>query len=488
MPKSFQISAWLRKISFFAELDDETISLLEKAMTVHALSRGEYLCKEGAPGDRLFILETGSLVVEKKGAGGEALEIARLTVGDVAGAMSLFTKRRRSASLRAETDCRVWVLDHKTFNDLSESHVGLTRAVMSNLSDQLSRGGVLTAKLLSHDMDRRFPVVFFDTKAYTRAVFEAQNQNRYAVSFLEARLSLDTVSLAHGAKAVCVFVNDTVDEPVVEELHAMGVGLIVLRCAGYNNVDLKACARHNIPVLRVPAYSPHAVAEHAAALMMTLNRKVHRAHNRVREGNFSLDGLVGFDIFAKTAGIVGAGKIGRCLIDILLGFGCNILVYDAYRDPALAARERVAYVTLDELFRKSDIISLHAPLLPDTKHLINEDSIKKMKTGVMIINTSRGALIDTKALLEGLKDGKIGYAGLDVYEEEGGYFFEDFSDRVMTDDLLARLTTFNNVIVTSHQAFLTREALVNIADTTLANIEEFIQKGPVGELSNRVRG
>ncbi len=488
MAETFTLSTRLRKVSFFSDLDNETVSLLEASMSPLDFAPGEYLCREGEKGDRLFILERGELAVEKVGSAGQRLEIARLGPGDVAGASSLFTRGRRSASLRAETACRAWVLDHPTFLKLLESHAVLARAVLSNLSVQLSRGGNFTAQLLSHDLDKRYRIAFFDTKSYTRTIFEERNQDRFAISYLEPRLTLDTVPLARGAKAVCVFVNDTLDEKVVEELHGIGVELIVLRCAGYNNVDLKACETHRIAVLRVPAYSPHAVAEHAAALMMTLNRKVHRANNRVREGNFSLDGLVGFDVYGKTAGIIGAGKIGRCLIDILHGFGCRILVYDAYPDNALASRERVRYVELDELFRGSDIISLHAPLLPETRHMIDKEAISKMKPGVMLINTSRGALIDTKALLAGLKDGKIGYAGLDVYEEESGYFFEDCSDRVMTDDLLARLTTFNNVIVTSHQAFLTREALTNIADTTLDNVRELIDKGLGGDLTNRVRG
>ena len=487
MTKGFELSEWLKKISYFTQLDDETLSLLEEAMSELRVSQGEYLCREGEKGDRLFLIESGEVAVEKQGADGEALEIARLSAGDVAGASSIFTRGRRSATLRADTECRIWVLDHETFNALFEKHATLGRAVLSNISAQLSRGGAYTARLLSHDMDRRFRIAFFDTKPYMREIFEARNDHRYAISFIESRLSMETVSLARSAKAVCVFVNDTVDARVVEELHGLGIGLIVLRCAGYNNVDLKACERCGIAVLRVPAYSPHAVAEHAAALMMTLNRKVHRANNRVREGNFSLDGLEGFDVYGKTAGIVGAGKIGRCLIDIMLGFGCEVTVYDAYPDPALAARDRVRYVALDELFRVSDIISLHAPLLPETRHMIDEAAISQMKPGVMIINTSRGALIDTAALLDGLKNGRVGYAGLDVYEEESGYFFEDFSDRVMTDDLLARLTTFNNVIITSHQAFLTREALTNIADTTLDNVAEFIERGVKGALTNRVR-
>jgi D-lactate dehydrogenase len=345
--------------------------------------------------------------------------------------------------------------------------------VLRSLSEQLNQGGALVAKLLSQDLDRRFRAIFFDSKPYTRAVFESRNRYNYHLQFVEARLSEQTAALATGCRAACAFVNDNLDALVVEALHAAGVEHVAMRCAGYNNVDLEACARHQITVTRVPAYSPHAVAEHTVALMLTLNRRVHRAHSRVREANFSLDGLVGFDMHGKTAGVVGTGKIGGCLLRILAGFGCRLLAHDKFPDAALAERVGAKYVPLQELFSESDIISLHAPLLPETRHLVDAAAIELMKPGVMLINTSRGALIDTRALIDGLKSGRIGYAGLDVYEEESEYFFEDYSDRVMTDDLLARLTTFNNVLVTSHQGFLTHEALGNIADTTLNNLREF---------------
>jgi D-lactate dehydrogenase len=249
--------------------------------------------------------------------------------------------------------------------------------------------------------------------------------------------------------------------------------MIALRCAGYNNVDLKACEKYEISVARVPAYSPYAVAEHAVALIMALNRRTHRAHSRVREGNFSLHGLVGFDIHGKTAGIIGPGKIGACLVSILHGFGCRLLAYGRSRNQDLIDRYSVQYVELDDIFAQSDIISLHCPLTPEMYHLIDAEAISKMKPGVMLINTARGGLIDTNALIEGLKSGKIGSAGLDVYEEEGAYFFEDFSNRVIADDLLARLTTFNNLMITGHQGSLTQEAQKNIVDTTIENIREF---------------
>lgn len=272
---------------------------------------------------------------------------------------------------------------------------------------------------------------------------------------------------------VCIFVNDTADAETIGRLAAMGVKLIALRCAGFNNVDLNAAARHRIPVVRVPAYSPYAVAEYAVALMLALNRKIHRAYWRTRDGNFSLHGLLGFDMHGKTAGIVGTGQIAKVLIRILKGFGLNILAYDLYPDREFAANEGVEYVPLEQLFRQSDIISLHCPLTEQTRYMINEKAIDQMKEGMMLINTGRGQLIHTEALIEGLKKKKIGSAGLDVYEEEAAYFYEDTSDRIMGDDMLARLLSFNNVIVTSHQGFFTREALDNIAHTTLQNVRDF---------------
>jgi D-lactate dehydrogenase len=334
-------------------------------------------------------------------------------------------------------------------------------------------------------MAERTSVVFFDSKPYVESVFRERNRGRFELEFVEARLSPGTAPLAHHHRIVCAFVSDDLGGPVIEELAALGVELVALRSAGYNNVDLTACQARGITVVRVPAYSPHAVAEHTVALMLTLNRRIHRAHNRVREGNFSLDGLMGFDMYGKTAGVVGTGRIGKCVLRILQGFGCRLIAQDCHPDPDLASTG-VEYVSLDNLYARSDIISLHAPLLPETFHLINEHSIARMKPGMMLINTSRGALIDTRALVEGLKSGRVGYAGLDVYEEETEYFFEDYSDRVLTDDVLARLTTFGNVLITSHQGFFTREAVVNIADTTLDNIEQYVAGRRGSELGNRV--
>ncbi|MBQ8160016.1 MAG: 2-hydroxyacid dehydrogenase [Clostridia bacterium] len=309
-------------------------------------------------------------------------------------------------------------------------------------------------------------VAFFDTKTYDRPAFEKYGEKAdVKFRFLETKLTEDTVELARGCDAVCVFVNDTVSAPVIGRLHEMGVRLIALRCAGYNNVDVRA-AFGKIHVVHVPAYSPYAVAEHAAALLLTSVRRIHKAYNRTREFNFSLHGLTGFDLHGKTVGVIGSGKIGRIFMDICRGFGMNVIAYD----PFPVEDSGIRYVSLEELFRESDIISLHCPLTEETHHLIDENAIHQMKKGVVILNTSRGALIDAEALLEGIKARKVGAACLDVYEEEADVFFEDRSGHILNDDLLARLISMPNVIVTSHQGFLTEEALDSIAETTVGNI------------------
>jgi len=313
--------------------------------------------------------------------------------------------------------------------------------------------------------DHMIKVAFFDTKTYDRPSFEHYGKaNGVEFKFFEPKLTEDTVELARGFDAVCVFVNDSVTRAVIDRLHEFGVRLIALRCAGYNNVDVSA-AFGKVHVVHVPAYSPYAVAEHAAALLLTSVRRIHKGYNRTRDFNFSLNGLTGFDLHGKTVGVVGTGRIGRIFIDICRGFGMNVLAYDKFpKDDGLT------YVSLDELFSKSDIISLHCPLTDDTRHLVNKASISRMKKGVVIINTSRGALIDAEALLEGIKSRKVGAACLDVYEEEADIFFEDRSGHILDDELLSRLISMPNVIVTSHQAFLTEEALNNIAETTVRNI------------------
>ncbi|MBR0464115.1 MAG: 2-hydroxyacid dehydrogenase [Clostridia bacterium] len=309
-------------------------------------------------------------------------------------------------------------------------------------------------------------VTFYDTKAYDRPAFEqygALHDIRFR--FLETKLNEDTVDLASGSDCVCVFVNDAVNAAVIDKMYRFGVKLIALRCAGYNNVDIRA-AYGKVHVVHVPAYSPYSVAEHAAALLLTSVRRIHKAYNRTRDFNFSLNGLTGFDLHGKTVGVVGTGKIGRIFIDICRGFGMNVIAYD----PFPASGTNIEYVDLDELFSRSDIISLHCPLTEQTRHIVDASAIERMKKGVVILNTSRGALIDAEALLEGIKARKIGAACLDVYEEEADIFFEDRSGHILNDELLSRLISMPNVIVTSHQAFLTQEALSNIAQTTVDNI------------------
>jgi D-lactate dehydrogenase len=486
MTDTFDPIKILQTVDLLSNLAPDVLEMLGQRMSRIRLPAGEVLCREGEAGDRMFIIESGDLAVLKQAGSAGSMQVTTIGPGTLAGEMSLLGKVKRSATLKALTDCHVLVLRFDDFQAVVDAQPSLARALLTNVSRNLRRSTSVVAKLMARDYDQRTKVGFFDAKHYTAGVFAERNANRFAIHFHEARLSASTVSLAAGCSVVCVFVNDTVDRPVIEELAEMGVGLVALRCAGFNNVDLDAAIEHGVSVVRVPAYSPYAVAEHAVALMLALNRKIHRASNRVRENNFSLDGLVGFNMYGRTVGVVGTGQIGVCVANILLGFGCRILAYDVAQNPAIAGRAGVTYVGLDQLFAESDIISLHAPLLPATHHMVNAVSIDKMKPGVMLINTSRGALVDTAALLAGLKARKIGYAGLDVYEEESAFFFEDFSDDILTDDTLARLLTFTNVLVTSHQAFLTREALGNIADNTLASIDEFAAGKRGAELSECV--
>ncbi len=316
-------------------------------------------------------------------------------------------------------------------------------------------------------------IAFFDSHVFEKTAFHKENEKyNHQITFFETRLSEQSANLAAGYPCICAFVNDHLDRKTLQIVSSNGTRLIALRSAGFNHVDLKSAQEFALKIVRTPEYSPHAVAEHAVALILSLDRKIHRAYNRVREGNFSLDGLVGFDLYKKTVGIVGTGRIGSVMAKILSGFECHIFANDVTQDPKLIELG-VNYVTLDVLLQKSDIITLHVPLTPETHHLINEKALSLTKPGVMIINTGRGALIDTRALIQFLKSGHIGYAGLDVYEEEEGVFFENLSEQILHDDQLARLLTFPNVLLTSHQAFLTQEALSNIAQTTLRNISNF---------------
>ncbi|MCR5800622.1 MAG: 2-hydroxyacid dehydrogenase [Lachnospiraceae bacterium] len=315
-------------------------------------------------------------------------------------------------------------------------------------------------------------IAFFDAKDYDINSFNNNITDEFEMKYYETHLTVDTASLAAGYDVVCVFVNDMIDKAVIDALVESNIKLIALRCAGYNNVDIEY-AYGKIDIVRVPAYSPYAVAEHAMALLLTSIRRIHKAYIRTRDFNFSLNGLTGFDLHGKTIGVVGTGKIGRILIDISRGFGMKVIAYDKFP----AKDSGIDYVPLEEIWEKSDIISLHCPLTDETEHMVNADSIDRMKKGVVLINTSRGALVDSEALLEGIKERKIGAACLDVYEEESDVFFHDFSGHIVADDVLARLISMPNVIVTSHQAFLTKEALENISLTTFANIREYLSEG-----------
>jgi D-lactate dehydrogenase len=318
-------------------------------------------------------------------------------------------------------------------------------------------------------------IAFFSTKSYDRESFEKYNNQGYQLAFYKAQLNDQTVNLTSGYQAICVFVNDRVNATIIKKLHKNGVQIIALRCAGFNNVDLQAAAAVGIKVVRVPAYSPMAVAEHAVALIMTLNRKTHKAYNRVREGNFAADRLTGFNLYGKTVGVIGTGKIGEAFCQIMLGFGCKVLAYDIYENEKLKL-QGIEYLPLEKILKQSDIVSLHCPLNDHTHHMMNKTTFSKMKKGAMLINTSRGGLVDTKAVIKALKKGKIGYLGIDVYEEEEELFFQDLSEQIITDDQIMRLMAFPNVLVTAHQGFLTNEALENIATITLENITNF-EKG-----------
>ncbi len=437
------------------------------------LAHGAFLFREGEPGEFMFVIESGTLEVLK----GMANRLALLRImlpGESGGLTSMVREKTRSATLRARGPTVVLTVPRDRFVELLDSLPELRDGLLAVLSRKVREKTARIAALTGEDERQQVPILVFDAKPYDREALDARAGNDLELHYLEARLSPTTSALAEGFPAVCAFVNDDLSRASLERLAAGGVGLVAMRCSGVNNVDLAAAQHLGIEVSRVPAYSPEAVAEHTMALILALNRKLHRAHNRVREGNFSLAGLVGFNLHGRTAGIIGLGAIGRALAANLHGFGMTVLASDPALDAPTAAASGVEAVELDTLLHRSEVVSLHAPLTPATHHLLNRERIARMKRGAMLINTSRGGLVDTAALIDALKTGQIGTAGLDVYEEESEYFFEDLSDYVIADDLLARLMTFPNVIVTSHQAFLTREALAEIADTTLGSIRDFI--------------
>jgi D-lactate dehydrogenase len=476
----------LKSIRWFSQLDNEALQSVQTVIQPMTFEAGELICREGEAGDRMFVIATGDVAVLKNVEDGPAVEVTILHRGDIAGEMGLFGDRSRSATLKARSRCEMLTLVYDDFERLLERESTIARALLAYMSGHLERETSAVAQLRSQDVETGLRVAFFSASPYRNQLYTQLNCHGFAMHFFPVPLSIDTVPLATAFPVVVASANDCFDEAVIEGLHALGVDMIALRCAGYNNVDLTACDRLGMSVARVPAYSPYSVAEHAVALMMALNRRTHRAHIRIRDSNFSLDGLVGFDMHGKTAGVIGTGKIGACTLEILHGFGCRLLAHSRSPKQDLIHRLGVRFVELDELLAESDIISLHAALTPDTYHLVDAQAIDKMKPGVMLVNTARGGLIDTEALLEGLKSGKIGYAGLDVYEEEAKYFYRDFSNSYIDDDTLARLTTFGNVMVTGHQGSLTQDAQSNIVETTLDNIREYELGKRGSELTNAI--
>jgi D-lactate dehydrogenase len=479
--------ALLGDVEIFRLVEDETLEAVASALEERTLESGDLLFREGDPGGYVFLVARGRLEVLKETEDGLPVLLRVMDRGQVGGMTSTVVGRSRSATLRARGQVTVLTLPRDRFLDLLEQRPDLARSALAFLGDKVRRKTARLATLSARDQSGEGePMAVFDTKPYDRHHLTEASGDELAPTFFEARLRPETAGLARGFRVVCAFVNDELGPDTLERLAEGGTELVALRCAGFNNVDTPVARRHRITVVRVPYYSPHAVAEHTVALILNLNRKIHRAYQRVREGNFSLNGLVGFDLHGRTAGVVGVGQIGRRVAELLKGFGMRVLAYDPAPDPDYARRAGIEYVELDTVFGESDVLTLNAPLTPQTHHMIDAAAIRRMKPGVMVINTGRGALVDTAALIDGLKTGEVGAAGLDVYEEESEYFFEDRSDAVITDDLLARLLTFPNVLITSHQAFLTRDALDAIAATTVENIRQYLA-GRRGEEINEVR-
>ncbi|SMF08245.1 D-lactate dehydrogenase family protein [Pseudobacteriovorax antillogorgiicola] len=471
-------------------LPDSVIQFIVDQSEELRFETNQTIFEEGQDDPRLMILLSGQVETMRRNTDGTNTSIRYLKTGQFLGLTSFVTGASRSASAVARSSVAVRSipfveLRSYLYNPRRDSD-SLLQALLSHMGQKIRSKNQIIVDQRPPQVSQKTRVAFFDSQPYMKKPFITAGGEQFEFTFVEARLSAKTAPVASGHEVVCSFVNDTIDDDAAKILQDCGVGLIALRCAGFNHVDLKACQRYGLDVVRVPAYSPYAVAEHGTAMLLCLNRRLHRAYNRVREGNFKLDELVGFDLHGKTVGVIGTGKIGRIFVQQMLGFGARVLAFDKYPDPELEALDNVQYLSLAELLRSSDIISLHAPLTPETKHLIDGDAIRTMKEGVYIVNTSRGGLIDTVALIQGLKSKKIGGAALDVYEEEAEYFFQDKSTEGISDDVLARLLTFNNVLITSHQAFMTEEALDKITEVTLANIKEYEsgKRGP--ELSNTV--
>lgn len=481
-----EVAALLPTVSVFKRLSKPQVLELAALFDPIKIQDGEVLIVKGRKNDMFIIIADGELELYTHGTREGVLKAK-----DYFGLQDLFIDRSAPINVVAKRQTTFYALRKESFQKFLQSKPDLAIPLLSSVVQSIedSKVSAYFDGSTKESPLSKVVVRMFDTKPYQQKFFVEQNSKlglNYQIEFLKEKLTSDTAHLASGASVVCVFVHDSVDKDVAKILKEQNVQLVAYRCAGFDTCDVPTCDNMGLSVVRVPGYSPNAIAEHAVAMMLALNRKLMLANSRVRTGDFSLDGLVGFDMKGKTVGVIGTGKIGFCLVQILLGFGCRVLCYDIYKNAELLKNPAIAYVDLDQIFSESHIISLHAPLTPETQHMINEKNLAKMREGVMLINTSRGGLVDTKVLIEALKNGKVGSCGLDVVEGENDYFYEDVSEEPMRNDLIGRLMSFNNVLITAHQAYLTREALTEIAVITLKNIEEFQQGKRLKQLRNSV--
>lgn len=468
------------------DLEPELAQHVDSLVRIIELAPDQTLFLEDDDADFMFSVISGRMKVLRRSEGNDVY-VRDLGPGESGGITSLFLTKPRSATVIASEPTKLATLSKKDLDTAITSQPAIATGLLKILSRQVRSSGKAMANLLKGRTDDRLQVAVFDAKSYDQNALNEIAPEEWSLHYIDPRLNKQTATLAAGCKVACIFVNDVADREALEILADVGVELIALRCSGFNNVDLEVAQRLGISVVRVPAYSPYAVSEHAIALLLALNRKVHRAYQRVREGNFTLSGLEGFDLHGRTAAVLGVGAIGKVLVKNLQGFGMKVVGWDAYPSEEFSKETGMEYVSFEEAIQQADVISLHAPLMKETYHLIDEEAISQMKDGAIIINTSRGGLIDHEALITALKNGKIGAAGLDVYEEEAGVFFEDLSGRVITDDVLARLLSLTNVIITSHQAYLTIDALHNIASKTVYNINEYLDGKRHDQLTNIVK-
>ncbi|XP_049848097.1 2-hydroxyacid dehydrogenase homolog [Schistocerca gregaria] len=468
------IVTYLKNFSLFSTIGAEYSKLVLDNVEVKTAEKGTVLQEIGQVQDQMIIVQEGKIEKTTRDGGYKYV----LEFGDISGSLHFFFKDLAASRLVVLEDAKYMMLKTEKFTELCQEHPGLSMSFMRFLAITARERSNLLHHIAFRRKQNKNRIAFFDTKQYMKDAFELfkrENNLEYEIIWIKERLDMTTVPLAAGCLIVCVFVNDLVDKSVLGELKKNGTGLVALRCAGFDNVDLKAADEYDISVTRVPSYSPYAVAEFAASLLMACNRKIHKSYKRNQDYDFELDGLTGFDMYNKTVGVVGTGKIGLCMISIMRGFGCKVVCYDVYHNPELEKFPEVQYIdTVEELCSQCDVISLHVPLLDSTRYMINQNLLSKCKDGVVIINTSRGELIDSKALMDSLDSGKVGAAGLDVYEHEKGIFFENWSAKGINDPILTNLIGRHNVVVTSHQAFLTKEALYQISRSVYNSCDEFV--------------